>query len=377
MGFPGGKVSSEGCRHASCLTPTVGCSLLQEPPDKEWAKASRTAGELPATFEDLAVCFSREEWSLLDKQQKELYRDGMQMSYELLASLEPPAAKPDLITKLEQRAAPWIKDPDGLKPGKSPSLGRKKRVVVREANSQTRASAIESISHAASVEAGDTHCPPSMCGGEVDRPRSVKSVYRPGSIQRSWFGQFPWLVMDSKETKLFCSVCIERPTLHDKSSRLVQGYIGPFKVETIKYHEVSKAHKLCVNTVEVRGDSSQPALRPEVSSDLMANMEPFFSAAYSIAYHSRPLNDFHKVLQQLQCTGTTLTEPHRVYPVHQVHLRHSEEGNPQRRPELPVWEPAIGQLRGLLQPGLRGDIHALLEADGGEGVLLQPGPSLQ
>jgi hypothetical protein len=42
-----------------------------------------------------------------------------------------------------------------------------------------------------------------------------------------------------------------------------------------------------------------------------------------------------------------------------------------------VWEPAIGQLRGLLQPGLRGDIHALLEADGGEGVLLQPGPSLQ
>lgn len=87
MGFPGGKVSSEGCRHASCLTPTVGCSLLQEPPDKEWAKVSRTAGELPATFEDLAVCFSREEWSLLDKQQKELYRDGMQMSYELLASL--------------------------------------------------------------------------------------------------------------------------------------------------------------------------------------------------------------------------------------------------------------------------------------------------
>lgn len=178
--------------------------------------------------------------------------------------------------------------------------------AVREANSQTQASAIESISQPASVETCSPHCPPSMCEGDVDGPRNVKSTYRPRSIQRSWFEQFPWLVMDSKETKLFCSVCIERPTLHDKLSHLVQGYTGPFKVETLKYHEVSKAHKLCVNTVEVRDDSPQPTLTPEISSDLMANMEHFFSAAYSIAYHSRPLNDFQKVLQQLQNTGTTL-----------------------------------------------------------------------
>lgn len=38
----------------------------------------------------------------------------------------------------------------------------------------------------------------------------------------------------------------------------------------------------------------------------MAHMEHFFKAAYSIAYHSRPLNDFQKVLQQFQNTGTML-----------------------------------------------------------------------
>lgn len=61
--------------------------MLQEPPDQEWLEGFRESGEPPATFEDLAVYFTREEWSLLGKQQKELYSDVMRMNYELLASL--------------------------------------------------------------------------------------------------------------------------------------------------------------------------------------------------------------------------------------------------------------------------------------------------
>lgn len=38
-------------------------------------------------FEDVAVYFTREEWGMLDKRHKELYRDVMRMNYELLASL--------------------------------------------------------------------------------------------------------------------------------------------------------------------------------------------------------------------------------------------------------------------------------------------------
>ncbi|XP_077634120.1 zinc finger protein 862 isoform X1 [Crocuta crocuta] len=282
----------------------------QDPSEEGLFEVPVVFEEPPVVFEDVAVYFTREEWGMLVKRQKELYRDVMRLNYELLASLGPAAAKPDLISKLERRAAPWIKDPNGPKWGKGRPPGKKKMVAGREA--ETQALAVEStLLPAPSMETCDSSCNYSLCEVEADGPRKIKRTYRPRSIQRSWFGQFPWLVIDPKETKLFCSACKERPGLHDKSSRLVRGYTGPFKVETLKYHEVSKAHKLCVNTVEIKEDTPQAALVPEISSDLMANMEHFFNAAYSIAYHSRPLNDFEKILQLLQSTGAMILGKYR------------------------------------------------------------------
>ncbi|XP_074049524.1 zinc finger protein 862 isoform X2 [Macrotis lagotis] len=266
--------------------------------------------ELPVMFEDVAMYFTREEWAMLDKRQKELYRDVMRMNYELLASLGPAAAKPDLISKLERRAAPWIKDPNGPKWGKGRSPGKKKTVLT------TKEVDISASAGLPLLSLGEVYsCPnPGNSETEGDVTEKVKKTYRPRSIQKSWFGQFSWLISDPEETTLFCSACKEHPSLHDKSSRLVKGYTGPFKVETLKYHEVSKAHKLCVNTAEVKEDTPRAALVPvvpEISSDLMANMEHFFNAAYSIAYHSRPLNDFEKVLQLLQSTGTMILGKYR------------------------------------------------------------------
>ncbi|NWQ91388.1 ZNF30 protein, partial [Burhinus bistriatus] len=57
---------------------------------------------VPATFEDIAVRFSREEWASLDDEQKELYRNVMEDNYETLVSLYCDLSKPELLSWIER-----------------------------------------------------------------------------------------------------------------------------------------------------------------------------------------------------------------------------------------------------------------------------------
>ncbi|NXG81226.1 ZN398 protein, partial [Baryphthengus martii] len=43
--------------------------------------------QVPVTFEDVAVRFSRPEWASLEEGQRELYRSVMEENYQLLLSL--------------------------------------------------------------------------------------------------------------------------------------------------------------------------------------------------------------------------------------------------------------------------------------------------
>ncbi|XP_015425401.1 PREDICTED: zinc finger protein 551-like [Myotis davidii] len=48
----------------------------------------RRRAEVGVTFEDIALYFSREEWSLLDEGQRQLYLNVMLENFELVSSLE-------------------------------------------------------------------------------------------------------------------------------------------------------------------------------------------------------------------------------------------------------------------------------------------------
>ncbi|XP_038611497.1 zinc finger protein 436-like isoform X2 [Tachyglossus aculeatus] len=80
----------------------------------------REMAQVPVTFEDVAVYFSREEWAALDGWQKELYRDVMRGNYELVASLGCPAAKPDLICQIEGDEELGVGEPQGCPARRQP-----------------------------------------------------------------------------------------------------------------------------------------------------------------------------------------------------------------------------------------------------------------
>ncbi|NWT57297.1 ZN543 protein, partial [Erythrocercus mccallii] len=100
---------------------------------KRWMERAEAALRLhgvPLLFEDVAVRFSRQEWTSLDEGQKEMYRSVMEGNYEMLMSLYCALSKPELLLQLEREdlSTPPESEPEAaeLSPELALELARQK-----------------------------------------------------------------------------------------------------------------------------------------------------------------------------------------------------------------------------------------------------------
>ncbi|XP_029443867.1 zinc finger protein 398-like isoform X2 [Rhinatrema bivittatum] len=63
---------------------------------------SGASAQVSVTFDDIAVCFSEEEWKWLDEEQKELYKEVMRDNYEALISLGKVCRAPDVLLRIKE-----------------------------------------------------------------------------------------------------------------------------------------------------------------------------------------------------------------------------------------------------------------------------------
>ncbi|XP_059028186.1 zinc finger protein 862-like [Mustela lutreola] len=242
---------------------------------------------------------------LLSQQQKDICG-----SEKLVAPLEPTVANPELFYKFEQRPEPWpgsVRDQRSV-PSQHPGKNKMGRMEERDSRSPAGEARRDlppqkkaCLSHFI-TEHGTT---------EVDCAERSKKPLKPHSIQKSWFTQFPWLVMNEEQTALFCSACREYPSVRDKRSRLIEGYTGPFKVETLKYHAKSKVHLFCVNAFAARDPICAVRFQSvrEECGDVLASPEHLFTAKYPILYSPGALEASDNMAQLLPAQGLNWRTP--------------------------------------------------------------------
>ena len=122
------------------------------------------------------------------------------------------------------------------------------------------------------------------------------------TFQETWKTRRPWLKFDEKENAMFCSYC--RQFLKDKSAFGSEKGNNSFRLDGIKKHEISEAHKTtsCISflawtgarawtTKIFYGQPNQVLWLPQGQLDIKVNFEPCKRISrmfYSLLWNLKP-----------------------------------------------------------------------------------------
>ena len=93
--------------------------------------------------------------------------------------------------------------------------------------------------------------------------------------------EYDWV--EFEENTLFCKLCRQYAELSDKGSSLVTGVTKQFKKETLKFHNKSVKHQLCVNKQKFQNKPSETPLAKSFRKANELNM-PQYDALFNTAY---------------------------------------------------------------------------------------------
>ena len=89
---------------------------------------------------------------------------------------------------------------------------------------------------------------------------------------------------------MFCKVCRQFPELCDNDSSLVKGVTRNFKKETLRFHDKSVKHQLCVSKQNAKNNPSETALAKSFQKAERLNV-PLYAALFNTAYYVATENE--------------------------------------------------------------------------------------
>ena len=148
---------------------------------------------------------------------------------------------------------------------------------------------------------------------DSDRKKNYEEKRVRGYLPQ-WETEFPWLVHDENESKMYCRVCRRFPELHDRQSQLVAG-TSTYRKRTLQTHSISTHHVRCMKEESRKDHPEQQGPMDVVLSNIdekaQKRMERIFNTAFHVAKKKKPFSDFPDLLVLQEKNGLDIGDQYR------------------------------------------------------------------